>query len=204
MLPTRTSLILRVRDRTDADSWAEFVELYEPLLLSYVRSRGPSEADARDIVQDIFILLLKALPDFELDHSKGRFRTWLWRIMMSALADRARRQRSRGRAETEWVDRYSRHVSPNDTPDPAFVAAHRQRVLEYVLPRVRAKTQPRTWKCFEQHLLRGRPCAEIAADEGITANAVCVNATRVLVKVRQQCADYMEELGDDADALPGR
>ena len=48
---------------------------------------------------------------------------------------------------------------------------------------VRAQYRPRTWACFEQHVLRGRPGAEVAAELGLTANTVTVNASRVLARL---------------------
>jgi RNA polymerase sigma-70 factor (ECF subfamily) len=73
---TRVSLVDNVC-RGDSESWSEFVSLYEPLLLSYVLSRGLTRVDASDVVQDIFIKLYRELPKFKLDHQRGRFRTWL-------------------------------------------------------------------------------------------------------------------------------
>jgi hypothetical protein len=69
-------------------------------------------------------------------------------------------------------------------------------VLEFVFDKIRSQAQPRTWYCFEQHVLRGRPGAELAQELGITANAVCVNAGRILDRVCTMCADYMEELDE--------
>src|SRR5262245_3077094 len=83
-IQTNTSLIMRVRDPQDTSSWREFVELYEPLLVSYARSRGLHETDARDVAQEIFINLLRAMPTFELDRRRGRFRTWLWQVTVNA------------------------------------------------------------------------------------------------------------------------
>jgi RNA polymerase sigma-70 factor (ECF subfamily) len=200
MLQTRTSLLQRVRDHNDAGSWQEFVELYEPLLLSYVRSRGVPDADARDTVQDVFLLLLRALPTFKLDHTRGRFRTWLWQVTMNALADRGRRRNTRDRAEEGWRHQSGPPVT-TDEPDREWINAHRRRVVEFVLPRVKERTQEKTWYCFEEHVLKGRSGAEVAAEVGITANAVCVNAARVLAKVRDLCAEYMEELADDDGPL---
>jgi len=79
MVETRMSLLVRVRDPADAEGWREFVCLYEPLLLAYVRHKGLSEHDARDVVQEVFATLVRTLPGFALDHERGRFRTWLWR-----------------------------------------------------------------------------------------------------------------------------
>jgi RNA polymerase sigma-70 factor (ECF subfamily) len=205
MTETRSSLLRRVSSPTDTDGWCEFVELYEPLLLAYVQRHGLTEHDARDVVQDVFIALLRALPTFELDRGRGRFRTWLWQVTCHAVTDWQRRRDSQARAEAEWRQRGAAlGPASAETPDAAWLDAYRQRVLEYVLERVRAQTQEKTWTCFEQHLLQGRGSAAVAAELDLTANAVCVNASRVLARVREQCAEYLEELGDEGDPLPGR
>jgi RNA polymerase sigma factor (sigma-70 family) len=194
---TRSSLIRRVHDTADASSWGEFVELYEPLLVSYVRSRGLGPDDARDVVQEIFVALVRSLPAFELDRARGRFRTWLWQVATNAVAAWAGRQRRRSNAEDGWCQRREA-LGPGGGrgPDAEWLDALRRRVLTFVLGRVRSQAQAKTWACFEQHVLLGRASAEVAAELGLTANAVYVNASRVLDKVRTQCADYMEELGD--------
>lgn len=200
MLPTNTSLIRRVRNVQDSESWREFVAIYEPLLVSYVRSRGLSASDASDVVQEILINLLRVLPTFKLDHERGRFRTWLWQLTMNAIADYFRRRKTQGRAEDGW--RESAPTSVTDEPDDAWVQSYRQRILEFVMPQVKAITQEKTWKCFEEFVLKNRSGNEIAAEIGITPNAVRVNANRVMDKVRTLCADYLEELDDDEQRLP--
>jgi RNA polymerase sigma-70 factor (ECF subfamily) len=198
MTETNVSLLLRVRNPNDARSWREFVALYEPLLLSYVRSRGLTEHDARDVVQQIFIALLKALPTFELNKTRGRFRTWLWQIASNAIADWARRQRRQTKAETHWLEQLSTtDADDSQQREAEWRDEYRKYILEKVLKRVREKTQPKTWACFEQHLKLGRPGAEVAAELGMTPNAVYVSAARVLAKVRQMCLDeFSEELDD--------
>lgn len=199
MFETPVTLLQRVRNVQDAESWAEFIRLYEPLLLSYVRGRLAPDTDARDIVQDIFLTLLRVMPTFELDRRRGRFRAWLWRITQTAIIDDARRQRRHKKGRTRWMDDTADRVPERGEPDEEWLRAHRRRVLEHVLSQVRQRTQAKTWFCFEQHVLRGRGCADVAGETGITANAVCANSTRVLAKVRELCAEYDEEFGDEDD-----
>ena len=66
MMETRSSLLRRVRNPADTAGWQEFVTLYEPLLLAYVRKKGLTEPDASDVVQEVLARLVKVLPDFEL------------------------------------------------------------------------------------------------------------------------------------------
>jgi RNA polymerase sigma-70 factor (ECF subfamily) len=172
------------------------------MLVGYVRSRGLPEADTRDVVQEIFVSLLRALPNFRLDHRRGRFRTWLWQVTMNAIAEQARRRRKHDRLAREWQARAAVTSSEGDEADPRWVAAHRRRILDHVLSLVKEKMQPKTWTCFEQHVLRGRPCVDVAAEVGLSANAVCVNGARALAKVRDLCAQYVEELDDAGRLLP--
>jgi hypothetical protein len=69
--------------------------------------------------------------------------------------------------------------------------------MNFVLESVRESAQPRTWACFEKHLLKGRPSVEVGAELGLSANSVNVNASRVLARVRELCEYYREELGDE-------
>jgi RNA polymerase sigma-70 factor (ECF subfamily) len=190
MNETRSSLLRRVRNPADAESWAEFVALYEPLLLKYVRAQGLQESDVRDVVQDVLLGLVRTLPNFELDRSKGRFRTWLWRVTRNAIAARARREQLRDRAE-ECYQPSQEAAEPEE-----WSRSYRTHLLQAILERVRGQTQPRSWACFEQHLLHGRPAGEVARELDLTAGAVYVNSSRVLAQVRQQCADFLEDLHD--------
>src|SRR4051794_13876791 len=99
MAETRTTLLRRVRDPTDADAWREFVTLYRPLLRAYVLKKGLAGSDADDVVQEVLVRLLKALPGFELARRRARFRTWLWTVTSNALADGVGCRRRRDAAE---------------------------------------------------------------------------------------------------------
>ena len=200
---TRSTLLMRVRDPADAEAWGEFVALYEPLLTAYLQHQGLGPEDTRDVVQEVFARLVKSLPDFELERRRGRFRTWLWQVCRSALVDWARRRRRQARAEDAWLKRLS-ESPPQDRSDSdsEWGNLHRRRVLAFALERVRARSRPATWACFERHLLQGRRCAEVAEELGLSTNAVAVNGSRILDRVRKFCAEYLEELADGPDRLP--
>jgi RNA polymerase sigma factor (sigma-70 family) len=193
MLSTRTSLLERVRNPADSAAWCEFVAIYQPLLLAYVRKRGIDHDTASDIVQDAFTRLVPALARFQLDHERGRFRTWLWQVTHAALIDWHRRRAVRSKAEKQWADQQLAH----DQPDDDWDALYRQRILEVVLKRVRESTQPTTWACFEGRVLADRPAAEIAAELGLSVNAVYVNASRLLARVREECSEFAETINDE-------
>src|SRR5262249_356455 len=179
------------------------------LLRAYALKRGLAGPDAEEAVQDVLARLVKALHGFELDHRRGRFRTWLWKVTRNALVEAARRDHRRGHAERAHAAAGPGEApgagEAEDGPEPEtdWVVMHRRRVLEFAKAQVRARSHPRTWACFERHVLQGRPSREVAAELGLTANAVDVNASRVLARLRTYCRTYLEGLTDGDDALPG-
>lgn len=196
MMETRVSLLDRVRDQ-DHKAWNEFATIYRPLLVGYVQSRGLTAVDAEDVVQEILLNLLRSMSTFSLDKVRGRFRSWLWQVAMNALRDQARRRATRHRAE-EGKRQVSPDIAPPVKSDAELIREHRERILQRVLPQIKAETQEKTWNCFEQHILKGRSGLEVGAELDMKPNTVCVNAARVMQRVRDHCKSvYMEDLCDD-------
>ena len=51
-IPTRTSLLGRLKNWDDQESWKEFFDTYWKMLYSVARRTGLSETDAQDVVQE--------------------------------------------------------------------------------------------------------------------------------------------------------
>jgi RNA polymerase sigma-70 factor (ECF subfamily) len=201
---TRSTLLVRIRDPADTDAWGEFVALYRPLLEAYVRKRGLGEEDVRDVVQDVFARLVRGLPEFELARHRGRFRTWLWQVCQSTLCDWARRRRRRSRAEDVWLKRLSETPPPcPGDSDAEWERLHRRRILSFALECVRARAKSASWACFEGHLLQRKPSALVAHELGLSVNAVNINCSRILDRIRRFCAEHQEDLADGLEPLPG-
>src|SRR6187200_645124 len=74
---TNDSLLLRLKDTHDELAWREFLDLYTPMVCRYAQRRGLQDADARDVAQEVFALVSRAIGAFEYDPLRGRFRAWL-------------------------------------------------------------------------------------------------------------------------------
>src|SRR5882724_11404243 len=87
---TPLSLLQRLQRSATADDWARFVRLCTPLLFTWARRTGLQEADAADLVQDVFTLLLVKLPTFR-HQVAGSFRGWLRTVTLNKCRERGRR-----------------------------------------------------------------------------------------------------------------
>jgi len=74
LVPTRQSLLSRLKDWNDQESWKVFFDTYWRLIYSAAMKAGLSDAEAQDVVQETVIGVLKKLPDFEYDPRKGSFK----------------------------------------------------------------------------------------------------------------------------------
>ena len=68
-LPTRRSLLTRLRDCDDQAGWREFFNTYWRIIYNVARKSGLADAEAQDVVQSTFIYLARRMPNFRYDAS---------------------------------------------------------------------------------------------------------------------------------------
>src|SRR5687767_7355300 len=90
-LPTRRSLLSRLRDVDDNASWRTFFERYWRLIYNVARKSGLSDDAAQDIVQETVIAVARKMPEFRYDPEKGSFKQWLLLITRRRIHDQLRR-----------------------------------------------------------------------------------------------------------------
>ena len=71
---TPSSLLTRLRRGATPADWERFVKLYKPLLDRWVHALPLSDADAENLIQEVFVKLIRKLPSFEYDDARGSFR----------------------------------------------------------------------------------------------------------------------------------
>ena len=182
---TPVSLLERLRQAPDEAAWQRLVRLYTPLLFFWARRAGESEHDAADLIQDVFSILLKALPQFERQ-AQGSFRGWLKTITLNKLRERKRREA------------VARHVPLADAaalPDSAeafWETEYRQALTQRALQLMQTDFAPTTWRACWEHIAKGRPAAEVARELGISENAVYIARCRVIRRLRQELSGLLE------------
>src|SRR5436190_6132500 len=94
---TRASLLLRLRDPKDHEAWVEFVDLYEPVTYRLLRRNGLQDADAREIMQELFLVVSRSIDRWDPSKERGSFRGWLRRVARNLVIN--------------WLKRRERHVA---------------------------------------------------------------------------------------------
>ena len=180
MTTTPASLLEQLRGPVDQAAWTRFVRLYTPLLWAWARRLGLDPADAADLVQDVFVVLVKKLPDFRYDRDKS-FRAWLRTVAVNRWRDLRRRRPLPTAPAGAVVDQ-----AAADDGDFLDEYEYRRRLAARALQLVRGDFEPATWKAFWECTVAGRPVAAVATELGLTANAVYLAKGRVLRRLREE------------------
>src|SRR6185369_14347583 len=113
-LLTRRTLLSRLRNLDDQESWRTFFDLYWRLLYNVARKSGLDDSSAQEIVQDTVIAVARQMPEFRYDPARGTFRQWLLRITRRRIIDHLRRiyrQPLKAEIAPELLDEAEDHVA---------------------------------------------------------------------------------------------
>jgi RNA polymerase sigma factor (sigma-70 family) len=94
LLPTRRSLLSRLRNLQDQEGWREFFEMYWRLIYNVAREAGLTDVESQDVVQTTFIYLARRMPNFRYDRQRGAFKSWLRVVARSRINVYCRREKS--------------------------------------------------------------------------------------------------------------
>jgi RNA polymerase sigma-70 factor (ECF subfamily) len=181
---TSPTLLAQLRLPNPAAAWTRFERLYNPLIRAWARRQGFQDADAADLVQEIFVKLMHELPRYTRTDG-GTFRGWLSRVATNAGHDFRRRKATRPLPAADGL-------SGADAPAAGFEEAeYRRELVASGLALIRGEFEERSWQAFERTAVRNEPPARVAADLGISKGAVYVAKSRVMARLRQVVTDEL-------------
>ena len=176
-----------MRDGQNQDAWAEFVAIYEPLVLRVARASGLQEADARDVTQQVLLAVSQNIENWDPNRQRGSLRGWLSRITRNLTVNLLTQQRRHGRGTGDTNVR----LLMEQEPDPAatetaeFDLQYRRRAFRWAAEAVRPNFHEKTWQAFWRSCVARESISDVASKLGMTVGAVYVARSRVIAKLRE-------------------
>ena len=207
-LKTRQSLLSRLRNLDDQESWRNFFDRYWELLYNVARRSGLGEPEAQDVVQETVIAVAKAMPDFRYDPALGSFKHWLLRIAGRRIMDhlrRAYRQPPRAEVELEALEEAETPLALIIDPGgqqlkAAWEEEWERRILAEAVTRVRQAANPKHFQIFDYCVLKEWPASKVAALLGLNAAQVYLAKHRVSQAVKRAARAIRDEWSQGAGA----
>ena len=183
---TRPSLLLRIRDRKDADSWAEFFDLYSPLLYAYARDRGLTHEDAEDIRASCYETIVKRIGEFEYQEQKTGFRAWLRTMVNRRVVDLYRKKKIPNAESSDL-----RNLEDNDVSDDELWERNwRLHHLRYCVAQVGKRVQGSTFEAFKLLTEEGLEPAQVSKRMQMNVDQVYKIKSRMLKMISVEMKNF--------------
>ena len=185
MSDTPATLLHRLCDQPESGDWERFVRLFTPLLRRWAIRLGVSDSSVEDLLQELFVLLIRKLPEFRYDPSRS-FRAWLWTVFRHTVLAWQKRQ-PRTELALEQLEQLEKLSTPDSIAE-ATEAEYRRYLLSRIMQIVQTDFPATTWQIFQQVVIEDRPGVEVAREFGVTVNAVYLTRSRILARLREELA----------------
>jgi RNA polymerase sigma-70 factor (ECF subfamily) len=198
-IATRATLLRRLRDKEDHESWQEFFDTYWALIYRVARRAGLTDADAQDVVQETVISVARKVGGFVYDPKIGSFKVWMLRVTRWRILDRLKRiQREAGRAiVSQTSDSLPLTPTIENVPDPRSedLASLWDRewdlnLLEQALERTKRRVSPDAYQIYDYCIHEEMAPRKVARLLGVNIARVYLTKHRVARTLK----DEMEKL----------
>lgn len=192
---TSLSLIARLRELGDGESWAEFLRIYQPVVYRLARRRGLQEADAQDVVQQVFVSINRSIEDWQGGSKQSPFRAWLTAIARNAiLKSLARRPRDRAAGTSSVMD-LLHEIPDRDETASEFEIEAQHEIVRCAAEQIRAEFTGETWTIFWQTAIEGLPIADVADAMRRTPGSIYVARHRVVARLKVVAQEMSRDWG---------
>ncbi len=213
-LRTRPSLLNRLKQSEDSESWQEFYRVYGKVVRDFALHAGLSDSEADEVVQETAIAMARHLPTYTYNPRACRFKTWLLNQASWRIKDQLKKRHHNpawtpsGRdvePQASAADHTARTATINRVPDAnapnldaLFEERWRSTLLTMALERVKQKFSLKHFQAFDLLVLKQWPASEVARSLGLTLANVYVIRHRISAAIKKDIKQLDRELEDQA------
>lgn len=200
-IPTRHSLLSRLKDWDDDKSWSEFFDTYWKLIYSVAARSGLSDAAAQDVVQETVVSVAKKMHEFKYDPAVGSFKNWLLLVTRRRIADHLRKHYRQVNIAEPAPKEGSATAQAEKLADPALPILDqiwdeewRKNLMDAAIRRVKGQVKAKQWQMFDFYVLREWPITKVASVLKVNVGQVYLAKHRVSRLIRKQLQDLEKRM----------
>lgn len=182
---TQSLLLVNIQSLENREAWAEFVQIYRPVIYRMARRRGMQDADAQDLSQDVLLRISKSIDRWEPQEGI-RFRHWLRKVASNAILTAVTKSKLGGIVDGSAADQ-----SLAEAPDVSAATRElqdecfRERFLRAAAV-VKVDVSPITWAAFERTVIQGQSCEDAAQSLGKSLGTIYAARSRILKRLQKE------------------
>jgi RNA polymerase sigma factor (sigma-70 family) len=179
LIPTRASLIARLKNWQDQSSWEDFFETYWRLIFGVAMKRGLTNSEAQDVVQETMISVAKHMPAFQYDPAIGSFKGWLLNMTRWRIADQLRKR-------TSASPRLELNGESSSDMEKIWDDEWERNLLELATVKARRHLDPKQYLIFDYYVNKGWEAERVASALSVSINQVYLAKHRVTEAIREE------------------
>ena len=192
-IPTRQSLLARMKDWSNQASWQDFFNTYWRLIYGVALQAGLTASEAEEVVQETIISVARKISEFKNDPALGSFKNWLMLITRRRIADQFRKRPPPAAHAPTRPDETDRTSTIERMPDPASLEldqvweAHWQKnLLDVAVGNVKRQVSAKQFLLFYQQVAKEWPAAKVAEKYHVNLAQVYMARYRVARLVKKE------------------
>lgn len=165
------------------NEWAHFYTTCDRLIHQYAMKIGIPSEQNDDFTQEVWVKLLKKLPEFQYDSNRGRFTTWLYQLVKNTAIDQRRRVSRKPMRYTGTADDLAAATTCND---PHVHDSDLDDFAEYAIVWLEEHDSEISCKLARMRWIEERSVAEVASTLHISSQQVWTCEHRIKDKLRKK------------------
>jgi RNA polymerase sigma factor (sigma-70 family) len=201
LLPTRNSLLGRLKDWGDQASWQDFFNNYWRLIYGVAIKAGLSDAEAQDVVQETVIAVARKIKDFEVGSEHGSFKAWLLNLTRWRITDQFRKRPKLAAPREPATGTSTRTSTADRIPDPASLDLDavwnqewEQSLAETAMRKVQQQVSASQYQMFQLHVMKEWPARQVARKLGVKLSQVYFAKYRITRLMKKEVKRLEAEL----------
>ena len=196
LIPTRASLLGRLKDWDDHASWRDFFNTYWKLIYGFALQRGLTHSEAEEVVQETVLAVAKGIQGFTYEPARCAFKTWLLTVTRSKIANQFKKRARLPAAVSPAGD------DPDQTPllervpddqaesgwERAWEEDWQKNLMDAAIQRVKRQVAIEHYQMFDLFVLKNWPAKDVAKTLSVTIAHVYVAKHRIAKLIRQEVA----------------
>jgi len=200
LIPTRTTLLERLKDWQDDSSWRDFFDIYWKLIYGVAIKGGLTKEEAQDVVQETMLVVAKQMPTFKYDRKTGSFKSWLLNTTRWRIADQFRKREVLAVSHSSSDDADTATRMADKVIDPAsqdmnvlWDTEWEKNLLDAAIMKVKRRLDPQKYQIFDFCVNKEWPPEKIAETFSIPVAQVYLVKHRTTAMIKEEVEKMNEE-----------
>ncbi len=182
LIPTRTTLLDRLKNWQDQSSWQDFFDTYWKLIYGVAIKGGLTKTEAQDVVQETMLSVAKHMPNFKYDRKIGSFKAWLLNMTRWRMIDQLRK---RGYPIDSQIEHKLTNQSDLDL-EKLWDAEWEKNLFDAAITKVKRRLDPQKYQIFDFYVNKQWLPDKVAKTFGISINQVYLAKHRVVELIKEE------------------